>query len=151
MYDEPTMDLLKRLENPEYAKLYGEENAKTTFAITLTKARLSLNLTQKELADKLGISQPYIAKLESGEANPTLGTVGRLLATINKRLITSTAPLIPEPVIPQITNNAFTSGVLAEADYIREKACDAATANDFMLSPMIKIVFNAAGEPAAVC
>ena len=147
----PFEDLVERLKDTEYAKQYGEEDAKLDFAMTLMKARKSINLTQKELADKLGISQPYIAKLESGEANPTLGTVGRLLATINKRLITSTAPLIPEPVIPQITNNAFTSGVLAEADYIREKACDAATANDFMLSPMIKIVFNAAGEPAAVC
>ena len=116
MYDEPTMDLLKRLENPEYAKLYGEENAKTTFAITLTKARLSLNLTQKELAAKLGISQPYIAKLEGGEANPTLGTIGKLLATINLRLVTGTAPLAPEPVSPQITIQISSSGLQAAED-----------------------------------
>ncbi len=94
----PTDDLLERLKDPEYAKLYGEENAKVDFAITLTKARRSLNFTQKNLADKLGISQPYVAKLEGGEANPTLGTIGRLLATINLRLVTGTAPLKPEPM-----------------------------------------------------
>jgi len=94
----PTDDLLERLKDPEYAKLYGEEDAKVDFAITLTKARRSLNLTQRNLADKLGISQPYVAKLEGGEANPTLGTIGRLLATINLRLVTQTAPLSPEPV-----------------------------------------------------
>jgi len=94
----PTDDLLERLKDPEYAKLYGAENAKVDFAITLTKARKSLNLTQKSLADKLGISQPYVAKLEGGEANPTLGTVGSLLATLGYRLVTQTAPLHPEPV-----------------------------------------------------
>ncbi len=94
----PTDDLLERLEDPEYAKLYGEEDAKVDFAITLTKARRSLNLTQRSLADKLGISQPYVAKLEGGEANPTLGTIGRLLATIGLRLTTGTAQLKPEPM-----------------------------------------------------
>jgi transcriptional regulator with XRE-family HTH domain len=96
----PTDDLLERLKDPEYAKLYGEENAKVDFAITLTKARKSLNITQRSLAEKLGISQPYVAKLEGGEANPTLGTIGRLLAAISLRLVTGTAPLMPEPVRP---------------------------------------------------
>jgi len=94
----PTDDLLERLKDPDYAKLYGEENAKVDFAITLTKARKNLNLTQKSLADKLGISQPYVAKLESGEANPTLGRIGSMLATIDLRLVTGTAPLKPEPM-----------------------------------------------------
>lgn len=94
----PTDDLLERLKDPEYAKLYGAENAKVDFAITLTKARKSLNLTQKSLADKLSISQPYVAKLESGEANPTLGRIGNLLAAIDLRLVTGTAPLKPEPM-----------------------------------------------------
>ncbi len=98
----PTDDLLERLKDPEYAKLYGAENAKVDFAATLTKARKVLNLTQKSLADKLGISQPYVAKLESGEANPTLGRIGSLLATIDIRLVTGTAPLKPEPM-PSVT------------------------------------------------
>lgn len=97
----PTEDLFERLKNPEYAKLYGEENAKVDFAITMARARKSLNLTQRRLAEKLGVSQPYIAKLERGEANPTLGAIGRLLAPINLRLITRTAPLKPEPVLPR--------------------------------------------------
>ena len=89
----PTADLLQRLKDPAYAKRYGAENAKVGFAITLTKARKSLNLTRKSLADKLGISQSYVAKLEVGEANPSLGTVGSLLALLGYRLVTGTAPL----------------------------------------------------------
>ena len=87
------IDLLKRLKDPEYAKLYGAEDAKIDFGITLTKTRKNLNLTQKSLADKLGISQSYVAKLESGEANPTLGRVGSLLASLDLRLTTGIAPL----------------------------------------------------------
>ena len=101
----PTDDLLERLKDPDYAKLYGAENAKVDFAMALTKARKSLNLTQNSLADKLSISQPYVAKLESGEANPTLGRIGSLLATISLRLVTGTAPLEPEPM-------PLTSGVI---------------------------------------
>jgi transcriptional regulator with XRE-family HTH domain len=109
----PTGDLLERLNDPEYAKLYGEENAKVDFAITLTKARKSLNVTQRSLAEKFGISQPYVAKLEGGEANPTLGTIGRLLAAINLRLVTSTAPLKPEPLRPF---QGFLSGIAPDAN-----------------------------------
>jgi len=113
----PTDDLLERLEDPEYAKLYGEEDAKIDFAITLTQARRSLNLTQRSLADKLGISQPYVAKLEGGEANPTLGTIGRLLATINLRLVTGTAPLKPEPM-PSATGGILMGAAdVGDAEY----------------------------------
>jgi len=93
----PREDLLEDLQDLEFAKLYGAESAKTDFAITLLKARENANLTQQEFAAKLGISQPYIAKLESGEANPTLGTIGTILATFRLRLVTNTDSLAPEP------------------------------------------------------
>lgn len=98
----PRQDLVDRLKDPEYAKSYGAEQAKVDFAITLAKARKSANLTQKGLSKKLGISQPYVARLEGGDANPTLGTVGSLLAMLGYRLVTQTAPLSPEPMSPAI-------------------------------------------------
>jgi|GEM_PF-974234 len=101
----PREDLLEDLKDIEFAKLYGAEDAKLDFAITLLKARENANLTQKEFAAKLGISQPYIARLESGEANPTLGTIGSVLATLGLRLVTNTASLTPEPELP-VTNLA---------------------------------------------
>jgi len=95
----PTDGLNENLKDPEYAKLYGEEDAKLDFAVTLTKVRRSLNLTQEEIANKIGASQPYIAKLEGGEANPTIGRIGSLLAALGRRFVTQTAPLSPEPVL----------------------------------------------------
>ena len=91
----PTQDLIHRLKNTEYAKLYGSEDAKTSLAITLSKARHTLKMTQKQFAEKLEKSQPYIAKLESGAANPTIGAIGSMLAVVGLSLEIDTKALIP--------------------------------------------------------
>ena len=92
----PLEDLKRELQDLENAKLFGAADAKAEFAITLAKVRQSLYMTQKELAEKSGATQPYIAKLEGGEANPTLGAVGSLLAVIGFRLAMDTKPLLPD-------------------------------------------------------
>jgi len=91
----PTQDIINLLKNIEYAKLYGSEDAKTSLAITLSRARRNLNMTQKQFAEKLEKSQPYIAKLESGAANPTIGAIGSMLAVVGLSLETHTKALIP--------------------------------------------------------
>ena len=92
----PIQEIERKLEDLEYAKLFGAADAKAEFAIALATARQRLNMTQKELAEKSGVSQPYIAKLEGGEANPTLGAVGSLLATMGFSLAMDTKPLLPK-------------------------------------------------------
>ena len=90
-------DLKQELQDPESAKYFGAAQAKSSFAITLAKARKTLGLTQKEFADKVGVSQAYIAKLEGGEANPTLERIGSLLAALGLSLTTDTTTLLPYP------------------------------------------------------
>ncbi len=88
-------DLEQNLRDPEFAKMFGAAQAKSSFALTLAKARAKIGLTQKELASKVGVSQAYIAKLEGGEANPTLERIGSLLAVLGLSLVTDTAALSP--------------------------------------------------------
>lgn len=64
----------KRLE-PEYV-----------LARELVKARLDKRLTQEELAKKIGVKQEYIARLESGFANPTLSTINRVTKVLDKKI-----------------------------------------------------------------
>ena len=90
-------DLEEELKDPESAKMFGAAQAKSSFAITLAEARRQLNLTQQELAAKLGVSQSYVAKLEGGEANPTLERIGSLLAILGLSLTTDTTTLSPYP------------------------------------------------------
>ncbi len=44
----------------------------------MVDARISQNLTQKELADRTGINQADIDKLENGTRNPSLKLLKRL-------------------------------------------------------------------------
>ena len=90
-------DLEQKLQDLEFAKMFGAAQAKSSFALTLARARAKLGLTQKELANKVGVSQSYIAKLEGGEANPTLERIGSLLAMLRLSLTTDTTTLSPYP------------------------------------------------------
>lgn len=87
MSKSPREELALKLQDHEYLQFYGAELAKTEVAVKIARARMLSNLTQKELSEKLNISQPYIAKLEQGEANPTIGTIGRVLAVMGYRML----------------------------------------------------------------
>ncbi|MCM1334957.1 MAG: helix-turn-helix domain-containing protein [Bacteroides sp.] len=41
-------------------------------AAMIKKARKDLNLTQKDLADKVGTNQSYVSQLENGYISPSL-------------------------------------------------------------------------------
>ena len=90
-------DLQQKLQDPEFSKMFGAAQAKSSFALTLARARATLGLTQKELASKVGVSQAYIAKLEGGEANPTLERIGSLLAMLGLSLTVDITTLSPYP------------------------------------------------------
>jgi DNA-binding XRE family transcriptional regulator len=92
-----TDDLEENLKYPEFAKAFGAAQAKSSLAITLMRARMHIGLTQKELASRAGVTQAYIAKLEGGEANPTLERIGTLLAVMGLTLTASTTKLSAYP------------------------------------------------------
>ena len=89
----PRQDLEKELKDLEFVKLYGAAQIKAEFAITLARARLKCGMTQKELAAKVGWSQAYIARIEGGDADPTLGEVGNLMAILGLRLVVHILPI----------------------------------------------------------
>ena len=68
------------LEDIDYRKEFGAESAKLDMAAELVNARELMQMTQSALAELAGTSQAYIARLERGDANPTIGNIGRLFA-----------------------------------------------------------------------
>ena len=62
------------------------EKLKMDFARLLYNCRNHRKLTQKELAYKMGVQQQNIAKIESGEENLTLETIGKLLLALRSVL-----------------------------------------------------------------
>lgn len=65
-----------------------DEELKVEHEITrsLVDARKANGLTQKQLAEKTGITQSDISKLENGGANPSLRTLRRLAAALGMRV-----------------------------------------------------------------
>lgn len=106
-------DLRENLRDEEFAKMFGAAQAKSSFALTLANARAKSGLTQEELAHKVGVSQAYIARLEGGEANPTLERIGSLLAALGLSLTTDTTTLSPylETLPPETVPSKMTTKV----------------------------------------
>ncbi len=79
--------LQKELANPHFKKAYDELQPEFEIMKTLMEARVSCNLTQQELAEKTGINQADISKLENGNGNPSLRTLKRLAAGMGRKLV----------------------------------------------------------------
>src|SRR5204863_4291739 len=73
---------LKRelMENPDYRLGWGIHEVTVELGRCVSEMRNKANLTQAQLAERLGVSQSLIARLESGrpERTPTLPTLIRV-------------------------------------------------------------------------
>ena len=70
--------LEKQLQDPEFKKEWDDLEPEYNMMQAIVDARKRSNLTQKELAERTGIDQADISKLENGNANPTLAVLKRL-------------------------------------------------------------------------
>ncbi|MEM3641299.1 MAG: CBS domain-containing protein, partial [Candidatus Bathyarchaeia archaeon] len=65
-----------------HQKITGGYMALTGFM--LKKLRLEAKLTQKKLAELVGVSQAHIAKIEQGKVDPRLSTVNKILQVLTE-------------------------------------------------------------------
>lgn len=70
--------LSEMLDDKEFKKEYEELQPEFDIIRAISDARISQNLTQKELAERAGINQADICKLENGSRNPSLNLLKRL-------------------------------------------------------------------------
>ncbi|WP_298590812.1 helix-turn-helix domain-containing protein [uncultured Selenomonas sp.] len=64
----------------------AESNLRVALIGELIKARNERGVTQKQLEEMSGVSQPVIARLERGTTSPNISTVMKLLAPLGKKL-----------------------------------------------------------------
>ena len=67
--------------------------------VLLARARQKAGLSQAELAERAHTSQSAIARFESGQANPTVATIERLLAAAGFALRVELVPIQPPDAI----------------------------------------------------
>lgn len=78
--------LAEQMKNPEFKKEY--EALEPEFAIiqAMIDARKNTGITQKQLAEKTGINQADISRLENGNANPSIRTLKKLAEGLGMKL-----------------------------------------------------------------
>ena len=70
--------LNEQLQDPEFRKEYEAIQPEMDVIRAIVDARISQNLTQKELSERSGINQADISKIENGTRNPSLNLLKRL-------------------------------------------------------------------------
>jgi len=83
----------KWMKEPKYRKAYEALEEEFALASALIDVRNRAGLTQKQLARKMGTTQPVVARLESGRARPSMRTLERLATATGSRLLIGFAPL----------------------------------------------------------
>ena len=68
----------QKMQDPDFAAAYEEIQPEMDIIRAIIDARISQNMTQKELAEKTGINQTEISRLENGNRNPSIKLLQRL-------------------------------------------------------------------------
>ena len=82
-FDEYKSELLK---NPEVKAEYEALAPEYELMRQIINARIEQNMTQKQLAEKIGTKQSSIARLESGNYNPSYQFLQKIASALGKRL-----------------------------------------------------------------
>lgn len=76
-----------RKKDPALQRLYEEEGLKLKIALLIREYREKLGLTQKQLAERMGVKQPVVSRLEDANyESHNLKTLEKAAKALNCRL-----------------------------------------------------------------
>ncbi len=74
--------MAKAIKDPEFKKEYDKLQPEYELINKLIEARIKKKMTQKDIADRMGTKQSALARLESGNSNPTIKFVQKLATAL---------------------------------------------------------------------
>jgi DNA-binding XRE family transcriptional regulator len=104
----------EQLSDPDFRAEWQRLAPAREFAATLLRYRAEHALSQRALAKKLGVSQPRVAKLESGEHNPEVDTIINASRQLGIEFALDVAPANRKPSL--VTARAQKQGAVAHDD-----------------------------------
>ena len=78
--------LNEQLKDPEFKKEWEDFQLELELMKQVIGERMEQNISQRELADRMGTKQANISRLENGNANPSLDFLKRLAKALGKKL-----------------------------------------------------------------
>ena len=71
------------LRDPEFKKIWEAGRTRRKIAMLVMEKRIKQRLTQEEFADKIGMKQPSLARIESGNVMPSIYTLEKIAKATN--------------------------------------------------------------------
>jgi ribosome-binding protein aMBF1 (putative translation factor) len=78
--------LARMMKRPGFKEAYDALEPEFAIYDAILEARIKKNLTQKQLAQKVGIAQSALARIESGKISSTIATIQKILANVGLKL-----------------------------------------------------------------
>lgn len=104
----------EQLADPDFRAEWQRLAPAREFATALLRYRVEHKLNQRELAKRLGVSQPRIVKLESGEHNPGVDTIINAVRRLDIEFCLDIAPTGRKPTL--VTARAQKRGAIDHDD-----------------------------------
>lgn len=104
----------EQLADPSFRAEWQRLAPAREFAATLLRYRAEHKLSQRALAKKLGVSQPRVVKLESGEHNPEVDTIINAVRRLGIEFVLDVTPAGRKPAL--VTARAQKRGTIAYDD-----------------------------------
>jgi len=78
--------LEEKLKDPGFAAEWEKERPEREYIKAIVAARTEQDITQKELAEKTGLRQSNISRIETGRCSPTIATLQQIAEGLGKTL-----------------------------------------------------------------
>jgi transcriptional regulator with XRE-family HTH domain len=92
--------LREDLSDPEFAKAFYDMSADIALPQVLEEARKALNVSEKELAERMGVQRPTVTRLfNASHPNPTLDTISDILRALGLQAEIKISPASPEDAL----------------------------------------------------
>lgn len=75
------------MQDPDFRAEYEKTRPEFEIMRALIDARLTANMTQKELSERSGVRQSNISRIENGTCSPTVSTLQALAEGLGKKLV----------------------------------------------------------------
>ena len=95
--------LRQDLKDPEFAEAFYDMSSDIALLQVLEEARKALNVSEKELAERMGVQRPTVTRLfNASHPNPTLDTISDILRALGLQAEITISPATPENALVPI-------------------------------------------------
>lgn len=82
----------KLMQDPEFAVEWKAQENERKITTMLIEERIKRRLTQRQLAEQIGVKQPSLARLETGKHTPTIAFLAKIADALGRRLEINLVP-----------------------------------------------------------